>query len=544
MANAKEIRSVKNNIGLALFILILVAMFFIPTSETLTAAGRNSLGLLLATIVCMLTGGLPIGVLCMLVIPLMYICGCVETPAAALAGFQNQSAFFMLASFGLTCAVTRVPLSRRLMRGIITKAGRNVNTVLLAIMLCCGLLSSIVSNIAACSAFIPLVLDFLSIYENEDERKRTGRCMLIALPTASMIGGMITPAGGAVNVIAITYLENLASVNVTFLDWVAIFGPIAIVAFIAAYFIIRAVFKPAELTQDAIHHYLSKLEIPEKKVLFANPALPAVQDHEIAIFKEVAQKYDFDGLLLDRGRYDNIQSDFSDFSRGKFEAYIGKKLERFPEDIYTWEEDGDGGWKRIDGPYFKQWIEWRASVIYDFFKRTKEELKAVKPGLKFGAYTGAWYPSYFEVGVNWASNTYDPSQDFAWATPDYKNYGYAELLDIFTNGNYYWNVTVDEYRRSNGLHKNETDSEMSKGDHLSVEGGCRYSRRLLGGRPFFGGMYVEDYKRDTTQFKRAVEMNLRESDGLMVFDIVHIINRDWWGPLQRAVSAYEAEAKQ
>ena len=135
-----------------------------------------------------------------------------------------------------------------------------------------------------------------------------------------------------------------------------------------------------------------QLEIPEKKVLFANPALPAVQDHEIAIFKEVAQKYDFDGLLLDRGRYDNIQSDFSDFSRGKFEAYIGKKLERFPEDIYTWEEDGDGGWKRIDGPYFKQWIEWRASVIYDFFKRTKEELKAVKPGLKFGAYTGAWYP--------------------------------------------------------------------------------------------------------------------------------------------------------
>lgn len=73
-------------------------------------------------------------------------------------------------------------------------------------------------------------------------------------------------------------------------------------------------------------------------------------------------------------------------------------------------------------------------------------------------------------------------------------------------------MTVDEYRRSNGLHKNETDSEMSKGDHLSVEGGCRYSRRLLGGRPFFGGMYVEDYKRDTTRFKRAVEMNLRESD--------------------------------
>lgn len=153
-----------------------------------------------------------------------------------------------------------------------------------------------------------------------------------------------------------------------------------------------------------------QLEIPGKKVLFVNPALPEVQEHEIALFKEAARKYDLDGILLDRARYDNIQSDFSDFSREAFERYIGRKLERFPEDIYAWEEDGAGGWKRTDGPWFKKWIEWRASVIHGFFARTREELKAVKPGLKFGAYTGAWYPSYFEVGVNWASREYDPSQ--------------------------------------------------------------------------------------------------------------------------------------
>ncbi|MEG1885027.1 MAG: alpha amylase family protein [Alistipes sp.] len=286
-----------------------------------------------------------------------------------------------------------------------------------------------------------------------------------------------------------------------------------------------------------------QLEIPNKLVLFTNPALPEVQAHEIALFKEVAQKFDFDGILLDRARYDNIQSDFSEFSRLAFEKYLGHKLNRFPEDIYEWVAEGGNNWKRVDGPYFKKWIEWRASVIYHFFKHTKEVLKATKPTLKFGAYTGAWYPSYFEVGVNWASRKYNVSKDFAWATPEYKKYGYAELLDIYTNGNYYWNVSIDEYRRSNGLHLNETDSEQSKGDHLCVEGGCRYSRRLLGGKPFAGGIYVEDYKRDTMQFKRAVEMNLRESDGLMIFDIVHIINNNWWAPLKRAISTYETERR-
>lgn len=288
---------------------------------------------------------------------------------------------------------------------------------------------------------------------------------------------------------------------------------------------------------------LRQSEIPNKSILFTNPALPEVQEHEIAVFKEVAARYDLDGILLDRARYDNIQSDFSDFSRRAFEAYVGEPVERFPEDIYAWVSDGAGGWKREEGRWFKKWIEWRASVIHGFFARTKKALAEVAPKLKFGAYTGAWYPSYYEVGVNWAAPSYDPSEEFAWATPEYRNYGYADLLDIYTNGNYYWPVTVEEYRSRNKTHLNETDSEAQRGDHLSVEGGCRYSRRLLGGRPFIGGMYVEDYRRDTAQFKRAVEMNLRESDGVMIFDIVHIIDRDWWGALRRAIEAAETETR-
>lgn len=284
-----------------------------------------------------------------------------------------------------------------------------------------------------------------------------------------------------------------------------------------------------------------QLEIPGKSVLFTNPALPEVQQHEIDIFKEVAQRYGLDGILLDRARYDNIQSDFSDFSRAAFEAYTGEPVARFPEDIYEWAEDGRGGWERIEGPRFKEWIEWRASVIHGFFARVKRELAAVNPRMKLGAYTGAWYPSYFEVGVNWADSSYDPSQEFDWATPEYRKYGYAGLLDIYTNGNYYWPVTIAEYRSGEQSHMNETDSRASRGDHLSVEGGCRYSRRLLGGRPFIGGIYVETYKRDSAQFSRAVEMNLRESDGVMIFDIVHIIERDWWQTLRQAIADYESQ---
>ena len=265
MANAQaKGRSLKNNIGLLLFVIILVAMFFFPTTELLTAAGRNTLGLLIAVIVALLTGALPTGVLCMFIIPLIFILGCTDAATGGLSGFENQSVFFMLASFGVTCAVIKVPITKRLMRWIITHFGKSTKTVMFAIMGTCALLSSIVSNIAACSAFIPVVLGFLEIFDNEEDKRRTGRALMIGLPVASMIGGMMTPAGGAVNVIAISYMESIAGIQVDFLSWMLIFIPISVVAFPIAFLIITKVYKPANISQEEIHAYLDKLEIPKQ----------------------------------------------------------------------------------------------------------------------------------------------------------------------------------------------------------------------------------------------------------------------------------------
>lgn len=277
-------------------------------------------------------------------------------------------------------------------------------------------------------------------------------------------------------------------------------------------------------------------ELDSRGTVFLNPALAEVQKYEISILEEAATNYNIDGIMLDRARYDRIESDFSPESKKLFETYIGKSVERFPEDIFEWKTNSKGGFDRVQGKYFKEWIEWRASVIYNFFRDTRIAIKKINPNCVLATYTGAWYPSYYEVGVNWASNQYDPSRDYEWATANYKQYAYGELLDFYTNGNYYWNVTLEEYFKSAGKHMNETDSEISSGSHLSVEGACKLSRKLLKGLPFAGGMYVEDYKNDVNQFKKAVKMNLTESDGLMIFDIVHIINRNWWTPLKDAIN--------
>lgn len=271
-----------------------------------------------------------------------------------------------------------------------------------------------------------------------------------------------------------------------------------------------------------------------------NPALPEVQQYQLDIIEEVSRKYPgLEGLVLDRVRYDGITSDFSEFSKNAFEEYANVEVENFPEDIIYWVKNdaGDYEWKR--GEYFKKWIEWRTSVIYNFFKKARAVTKKANPDIRFGTYTGAWYPVYYELGVNWASQKYDPAEDYDWATEKTKDYGYAELLDLYMTGLYFYEVTIDEVEKLNEIQKEKRgEAAMGEGRDYwySVEGSAQLANKVIKGAvPVTGSLYVDQYEDNAEQFKKAVEMAYKSTDGLMIFDIVHIINKDWWDVLDEAL---------
>lgn len=280
-------------------------------------------------------------------------------------------------------------------------------------------------------------------------------------------------------------------------------------------------------------------KLKHKYSAMLNPANCVVQDYELSIITEVVQAFpNLDGIILDRVRFDGIEADFGLESKKYFEKYLGEKIENFPDDIYKWQRNESKKSFREEGKYYKQWLEWRASVIHNFFKKTRQIVKEINPQLSFGDYAGAWYPVYCEVGVNWASNKYNPAKDYSWATESYQNFGYAELLDLFTTGNYFFEVTKKEVLDLNDKTKarNEAGIGQEKEYWYSVEGSAEIANEVvMNAAPIIGGLYVEQYKDHPKQFKNAIKMCLEKTDGVMIFDIVHIINYNWWDVLQEAL---------
>ena len=271
-----------------------------------------------------------------------------------------------------------------------------------------------------------------------------------------------------------------------------------------------------------------------------NPSNPEVQEYELAILREFVEKYPAcDGLIFDRVRYDGVTADFSELSKTQFEQYAGVEVENYPEDILSWYDD-EGKLRQnwVPGKHFNKWCEWRAMVIHDFVERTHSELKAINPALQIGDYTGAWYPTYNQVGVNWASREYDPSVDFDWATPEYKNTGYAELLDIYMTGLYYSYITktdIDNATQTKGQ-SSEAGLKLDLTYCYSVEGGAELAKKITRGVvPVIGSIYVEQYLGEMEKFAPAVRQSIKSTGGVMVFDISHLDKHHLWDDLADAM---------
>lgn len=260
---------------------------------------------------------------------------------------------------------------------------------------------------------------------------------------------------------------------------------------------------------------------------FVNPAISAVQERVLNIIKEIVQNYDVDGLILDYARYADINTDFSDFSKQDFIKFLEEKYSdanakymNFPADIVSsWRNNNGQIVPNTQGTYYKKWLLYRSKVIYDFFVKARQAVKSVKPNVDFGVYVGAWYATYYQMGVNWASQDYDPFNDpelrFDWAYPEYNKTGYAEQLDLLMTGNYFTQLMINDNPASAGM----------KYHWWSVEGSIKGTKYITRNKvELYGSM---DLGNIAWPNKEAISRTMKyildnTSGGLMLFDLCHI----------------------
>jgi len=255
---------------------------------------------------------------------------------------------------------------------------------------------------------------------------------------------------------------------------------------------------------------------------FFNPANDEVQNYICNLLKDLA-KYDLDGIFLDRGRFDGIKSDFSDITRQKFQTYIGgSTITNFPEDILPKGATMQTISSMSTYPvYFKQWLEFRAKIMYDFMEKAKNAIKSVNSKIKFGVYVGGWYSTYYEVGVNWGSKKYNTSSYYSkWATANYQNYGYAGLMEQMLIGAYASPLRVYGTTEWTMQGFCKLAKEKTKGDCPMVAGGPDVGN--------WDSNNTATQEEENQAIVNSVKACMDECDGYFLFDMIHLKMANQW----------------
>lgn len=241
-----------------------------------------------------------------------------------------------------------------------------------------------------------------------------------------------------------------------------------------------------------------------------NPSLPEVQLFVQSIIDEIATKYPkIKGICLDYCRWYGGEYGFSESSLAAFQEYSGQSLTSRNEILTT-----TGGM----GPLFREWVEFRSMTITKLITNIRSSLKTINPDLELHLWASADWDSRYTVGQNWGSKTYDPSG--AAYTSDYAKTGFADQIDVFSLGAY-----------AEAVWKNENPESVWSVENFVTT----YTNFIQDECQVYGSIASYAYGTDTQQLSDAIYLCLTNTDGVMVFELSHIINFNQWDAIKGAI---------
>jgi solute carrier family 13 (sodium-dependent dicarboxylate transporter), member 2/3/5 len=226
--------------GLAMAIVLLL-----PTPQGLPPTGQRLAAVFAASIVLWVTEAIPIAMTAVLTVGLQALLR-INPLQVAMTNFMNNVFFFLIVMFTIALAWTKTGLAKRFALWMISKGGTDTRRVLFIFMLGTALISTIMSDVPSAAIFMALALGIFERLKLKPRQSQFAKAVMIGIPLGSYIGGIGTPAGSAINILALSLIERGGGPRVPFLHWMAIGIPMMLIMLpIAAWVLLK--FYPPEM---------------------------------------------------------------------------------------------------------------------------------------------------------------------------------------------------------------------------------------------------------------------------------------------------------
>lgn len=244
----KRSLSLKRVIGAVLAVVIILVACAMPASEELSHEGIMAIGVLLASVAMWFCGTMPQGVVGLIGVVLLVFLSVVPSLTEALSGFTSATTWFILCVFCMTAIMQKSTLGLRLTRALIGWAGDNSRKLVFSFMLGTAFASFFMTDTGAVVLGMSMALPLLKAVDAKPGSSNLGKCLMLGVAFAGVLGGFALPCGHSLNILGIGIMESTVGETVSFLGWMAVGIPIFAIMLPTTWWLLTRVFPPESLT--------------------------------------------------------------------------------------------------------------------------------------------------------------------------------------------------------------------------------------------------------------------------------------------------------
>ena len=203
------------------FIYALLYLF----ADGLSHSGRNVFALFLLIIYLWVSETFPLPVTALMAGVALVLLG--EDRDAAFSSYASDSVFMILGSLIIAQGITKSGAENLIIRRLLGPFTGSNYALIFGIIVICSFMAAIIPDHSVAAIMLPLVL---TIADKTDIRQHKNEMLALVLAVAfsCSIAGLATPSGGARNVIAMGFLEEIYNQQITYIQWVVLAAPITI----------------------------------------------------------------------------------------------------------------------------------------------------------------------------------------------------------------------------------------------------------------------------------------------------------------------------
>jgi sodium-dependent dicarboxylate transporter 2/3/5 len=154
-----------------------------------------------------------------LAIPVVAVIAAVTDATTVFQPFFHPIVILFFAGFLLAEGMRRTGVDRRIALNILRRSSLKPGYLMLTMMSITAILSMWMSNTASVAILIPIAISILEKIPSELSKTGFRRALILGVAYAATIGGIGSAIGTPANILALTFLNELADLNLAFIDW-------------------------------------------------------------------------------------------------------------------------------------------------------------------------------------------------------------------------------------------------------------------------------------------------------------------------------------